>query len=119
MGYNVKQIYNFAGPKLTSDEYSHLNVITIVNKLDVVPLLPLATPFHRYRHQGKRIVIIPSDDYKKNKGSAEWKLYNDSNLSDLLLSSWGIDKKLDPSEHITYGSYLLKFLDAEIEDIIQ
>lgn len=109
-GYNVKQIYNFAGPKLTDDDYSHLKVLTVVNKLDAVWMLPLATLLHRYRHQGERIVIIPSMDYKDNKGVAEWRLYKDSLLSDFLLSSWGIDRKLDTAEHLAYGAYFLHFL---------
>lgn len=114
-GYDVTQIYNFAGPKLTDDDYSHLPVLTVVNKLDAVWLLPLATPFHRYRHQGERLVLIPSEDYQENKGPAEWRLYKDSLLSDFLLSSWGIDRKLDMGEHTAYGTYFLHFLGDEAE----
>lgn len=112
-GYNVKQIYNFAGPKLTDDDYSHLRVLTVVNKLDAVWMLPLATLLHRYRHQGERLVIIPSLDYEDDKGAAEWRLYKDRLLSDFLLSSWAIDRKLDTSEHVTYGTYFLRFLVKE------
>jgi hypothetical protein len=114
-GYDVKKIYNFAGPRLTDDDYSHLNILTVVNKLDAVWMLPLATPLHRYRHQGERVLIIPALDYQSDKGSAEWRLYEDSLLSDFLLSSWGIDRKLDSAEHITYGSYFLRFLGKEQE----
>ena len=111
-GYSVRQIYNFAGPRLTDDDYSHLKVLTVVNKLDAIWMLPLATPLHRYRHQGKRIVIIPSKDYKENRGAAEWRIYEDSLLSDLLLSSWGIDRKLDTAEHTAYGTYFQHFLES-------
>ena len=114
-GYTLKQIYNFAGPRLTDDDYSHLNVLTVVNKLDAVWMLPLATLFHRYRHQGKRVLIIPAMDYQDDKGSAEWRLYKDRLLTDFLLSSWGIDRKLDSGEHITYGAYFLRFLGIEDE----
>ncbi len=114
-GYALRQIYNFAGPRLTDDDYSHLNVLTVVNKLDAIWMLPLATLFHRYRHQGKRVLIIPAMDYQDDKGSAEWRLYEDSLLSDFLLSSWGIDRKLDSGEHITYGAYFLRFLGKEDE----
>ncbi len=114
-GYDVKKIYNFAGPKLTDDDYSHLNVLTVINKLDAVWMLPLATIMHRYRHQGERIVLIPSIDYQENKGAAEWRLYEDSLLSDFLLSSWGIDRKLDTCEHLAYGTYLLRFMGEEGE----
>lgn len=109
-GYMVSQIYNFAGPKLTDDDYSHLQVLTVVNKLDAVWMLPLATPLHRYRHQGARVVIIPAENYQSDKGAAEWRLYRDSLLSDFLLSSWGIDRKLDGGEHTAYGSYFLRFM---------
>lgn len=109
-GYDVKQIYNFAGPRLTDADYSHLSVLTVGNKLDAVWMLPLATIMHRYRHQGERIVLIPSMDYQENKGAAEWRLYKDSLLSDFLLSSWGIDRKLDTAEHLAYGDYFLRFL---------
>lgn len=112
-GYNVDQLYNFAGPKLTDADYSHLNVITVMNKLDAVPLLPLVSPLHHYRHQGQRIVIIPNKDYKDNEGSAEWRLYKDNLLSDFLLSSWGIDRKLDGDEHTSYASYILKFVGKD------
>lgn len=112
-GYNIKQIYNFAGPKLTDDDYSHLRVLTVINKLDAVWMLPLATLLHRYRHQGERVVIIPSMDYNDSKGAADWRLYKDSLLSDFLLSSWGIDRKLDTSEHLTYGAYFLRFLEEK------
>lgn len=114
-GYAVKQIYNFAGPRLTDDDYSHLNVLTVVNKLDAVWMLPLATLFHRYRHQGRRVLIIPALDYQDDKGSAEWRLYEDRLLTDFLLSSWGIDRKLDADEHLTYGTYFLRFLGKENE----
>lgn len=110
-GFNVGQIYNFAGPKLTDDDYSYLNVLTVVNTLDAVWMLPLATPLHRYRHQGKRIVIIPARDYRENPGVAEWRIYNDSLLSDFLLSSWGIYRKLDAAEHTAYGTYFQRFLE--------
>ena len=112
-GYDVSQIYNFAGPKLTDDDYSHLRVLTVVNKLDAVWLLPLATPLHRYRHQGQRLVIIPTEDYQHDKGAAEWRLYQDGLLTDFLLSSWGIDRKLDTGEHTAYGTYFLRFLGKE------
>ncbi len=115
-GFEVKKIYNFAGPRLTDDDYSHLNVVTISNKLDAVPMLPLATPFHRYRHQGERVLIIPPEgDYKKNRGGARWMRYKDCLLTDFLTSSWGIDRKLDSDEHIAYGEYFLYFLGKEDE----
>lgn len=110
--FDVKQIYNFAGPRLTDDDYSHLNVVTVANILDAVWRLPLASPLHRYRHQGERIVIIPVNNYKEDKGAAEWRRYKDSLLSDFLLSSWGIDRKLDTGEHTAYGTYFQRFLDS-------
>lgn len=115
-GFDVEMIYNFAGPRLTDDDYSHLNVITISNKLDAVPMLPLATLLHRYRHQGPRVVIFPPEgNYKENRGGAKWRLYQDCLLTDFLMSSWGIDRKLDPDEHIAYGEYFLYFLGKEDE----
>ena len=116
-GYEVSQIYNFAGPKLTDDDYSHLKVLTVVNKLDAVWMLPLATPLHRYRHQGPCLVIIPAENYQSDKGAGEWRLYRDSLLTDFLLSSWGIDRKLDAGEHTAYGRYFLRFLgQAQVGD---
>lgn len=115
-GFDVRKIYNFAGPRLTDDDYSHLNVSTISNKLDSVCMLPLATLLHRYRHQGERILIIPPEgDYKHNRGDAEWRRYKDCLLTDFLTSSWAIDRKLDPNEHIAYGEYFLHFLGKEDE----
>lgn len=113
-GYPVKQIYNFAGPKLTDDDYSHLKVLTVINRLDPVWMLPLATLLHRYRHQGERLVITPSLDYQSDKGAADWRLYKDSLLSDFLLSSWGIERKLDGAEHLSYGEYFLRYLGKTV-----
>lgn len=112
-GYSIEKIYNLAGPKLTDDDYSHLKVLSVFNRLDPVWMLPLATLLHRYRHQGERLVILPSPNYKEDKGAAEWRVYKDTLLTDFLLSSWGVDIKLDAGEHLTYGSYILRFIGKE------
>ncbi|MDH5784933.1 MAG: hypothetical protein OEZ16_04895 [Chromatiales bacterium] len=115
-GYDVAQIYNFAGPRLTDDDYSHLNVMTVSNILDAVCMLPLATLRHRYRHQGVRVVITPAEEnYKENRGGAVWRFYDDCLLTDFLMSSYGIYRKLDPAEHLAYGEYMLYLVGKEDE----
>ena len=100
MGYSVVQLLNIAGPKLTDEDYSHLPVTTITHECDPVPYLPLATPIHRYRHQGKRILI--------DKHGKFWE-YPDNTRTDFLLSAWGIDHALHWDYHMRYGEYLQNF----------
>lgn len=98
-GYDVAKIYAFANPRITDDDYSHLNILTILNKQDPVVFLPVFTPLQKYRHQGKRLVIDADG----------WHEYKDCGTTDFLLSYLFLDRPLVPSEHGAYVKRLNEF----------
>lgn len=98
-GYSVIEIVNFAGPKLTSHDYSFLPVTHILHLEDPVIYLPLSMLVYHYIHQDDRIVIDGDDIY----------LYRDSWITDFLISIFGIKHKLRVDSHGEYPEVLSKF----------
>jgi len=102
--YDVRKIVAFDSPRISDSDYSHLPIITILNKQDPVAYIPSFTLFGKYRHQGKRIVYE----------SGSWYVYKDDDKSDLLLSWVMFNKSLDIGAHMKFQENLKTKLNTKI-----
>lgn len=96
--YNVVKIWAFANPRVSDGDYGHLPIVNVLNMKDPVVYIPSFSLMQRYRHQGKRLCYT----------EGEWKWYNDSWQSDLLLSPYMMTESVSVKEHLKYGEYLIK-----------
>lgn len=97
-GYGVKKIWAFANPKVTSGDYGHLPVVSVLDLRDPVVHLPSFHILNRYRHQGKRLVL----------SEGTWYMYEDSWKTDLLTSIMFATSKIDVQSHMGYADRLLE-----------
>lgn len=92
-GVKVDKIWAFANPKISSGDYGHLPVISVLNLHDPVVHLPAFSLFHRYRHQGERLV------YTEGK----WWMYPDNWQTDWATSLLLLKDEIVVAEHLKYA----------------
>lgn len=96
--YAVKKIWAFANPRVSDGDYGHLPVVNVLNMKDPVVYIPSFSLWNRYRHQGKRLCYT----------QGEWKWYNDSWQSDVLMSPYMMTESVKVKEHSAYGDLLVE-----------
>ena len=97
-GYNVQKVWAFANPRVSEDDYGHLNVVNVLNLKDPAVYLPAFSLFTKYRHQGDTLAY----------SNGQWRWYRDSWETDLLTSMLFISEDVKLEEHLAYGARLME-----------